>query len=113
MTTPPRSLAEQAIADARHRRTIHAGGIPASTIQRVRRHLWARMTTPTTPLGPDDLSAPLFEQISETDHRCTRCGATNTCESHSFPSFGGTTDWWQRCTVCGAMVSGCDLSAVR
>ncbi|MFI6098196.1 hypothetical protein ACIA8G_21760 [Lentzea sp. NPDC051213] len=28
---------------------------------------------------------PLFEQISETDHRCTRCRATNTCESDAFP----------------------------
>ncbi|GGN23845.1 hypothetical protein GCM10011609_76950 [Lentzea pudingi] len=62
---------------------------------------------------PDDGSPEsLFEQISDTDYRCTRCGATNTCESDSFPSFGGTTEWWERCTACGAGISGCDMSAV-
>lgn len=70
------------------------------------------VTKPTTPPSPDDLSEPLFERVSETDYRCTRCGATNTCESDSSPSFGGTTDWWERCTACDATVSGCDMSAV-
>jgi len=69
-------------------------------------------TTPTTPPSPDDLAEPLFERVSDTDHRCTRCGATNTRESDSFPSFGGTTDWWERCTSCDACISGCDTSAV-
>jgi hypothetical protein len=72
------------------------------------------MTTPTPPpaIGHDDAPPPLFEQISATDHRCTRCGATNSGESESFPSFGGTTEWREQCTACGAAVSGCDLSAV-
>jgi hypothetical protein len=40
------------------------------------------MTTPTTPppIGHDDAQQPLLEQISDTDHRCTRCGATNSGE---------------------------------
>lgn len=68
--------------------------------------------TPTAPPSPDDPIEPLFERVSETDYRCTRCGATNTCEADSFPSFGGTTEWWERCTDCGAIVSGCNMSAV-
>ncbi|TWP46042.1 hypothetical protein FKR81_37350 [Lentzea tibetensis] len=55
---------------------------------------------------------PLFELCSETDHRCTRCGAINTCESDSLPGYGGTTEWWERCTACRAAVGGCDMSAV-
>lgn len=55
-----------------------------------------RSTRPTVRCG--DTPPALFEQISETDYRCTRCGVINTCEADSFPSFGGTTEWWERCT---------------
>lgn len=56
---------------------------------------------------------PLFTPISEDDEQCTVCGALNTRECDSFTSFGGCTDWWERCTACGRCVSGCELSAVR
>jgi hypothetical protein len=72
--------------------------------------LTAKLTTP--PNSSDPPPEPLFERIGETDYRCTRCGATNTCEADSFPSFGGTTDWWEHCTACGTTVSGCNMSAV-
>jgi len=73
--------------------------------------LMVKRTTP--PSSGDPPSEPLFERIGETDYRCTRCGATNTCQSDWFPSFGGTTEWWERCTACGTTVNGCDMSAVR
>lgn len=54
----------------------------------------------------------LFEQIGEDDYRCTRCGAVNTCEFDSFSSYGGTTEYHEKCLACGAHDSSIDLSAV-
>lgn len=60
---------------------------------------------------------PLFEQIGEDDYRCTNCDARTTdypnlIEAEEFPSYGGTTEGYERCTFCGKTQSWIDLSAV-
>jgi hypothetical protein len=59
----------------------------------------------------------LFNQVGEDEFQCTICGWTNLewpdlVEEHEFSSFGGTTEGYERCTVCGSVRSWADLSAV-
>jgi hypothetical protein len=62
----------------------------------------------------DDGHGPLGVHTNELgDVRCVRCGAVNTQDGETFASYGGTTEWWQRCTACGQCNSGANLSAVR
>lgn len=51
---------------------------------------------------------PLFDRIGDTDEQCTVCGATNTRDAGSFPSFGGTTESRERCTACGTSAGARD-----
>ncbi len=56
----------------------------------------------------------LFEQITaEGDVRCLICAAINTRDSDAIASFGGTTEYFARCTACGAGWGFCDLTAIR
>jgi hypothetical protein len=55
---------------------------------------------------------PLFEPIDAQHVRCTMCGAVDTIQARSIPSFGGTTEGYERCTACGQTYSWADISAV-
>jgi hypothetical protein len=54
----------------------------------------------------------LFTPISDTDEQCTFCGAVNTCERESFPSFGGTVEGHETCTACSQQWGWADISAI-
>lgn len=50
----------------------------------------------------------LFVQVSQ----CVVCGAIDTEDSQVVPSFGGTTEYFSRCTNCDTQWSAADLSAI-
>lgn len=54
----------------------------------------------------------LFVALNDTDEQCGNCGAVNTCDADTIDSFGGTTEYHQRCTACGQTWSYLDISAV-
>jgi hypothetical protein len=60
----------------------------------------------------------LFEQVGDDDWRCTVCDRRTSdypdlIDSYDFPSYGGSTEGYDRCNGCETTRSWADLSAVR